>query len=307
MAYCSPDKIDHYKEYKSCFDKETLIRIADSWNRFHIKNQIMNTRKISHRKLWNEINDRFMPICGRGKEVCWIDKLNLKNESRIKSALRPEMPSEWVNNPHTWLTNFNIEDVMKQYENAYSNFKFLGVYPVDFRSQAYNTDNTCLYQETCSIDMKKDLEKGIQYIGMIVNLDKYNESGSHWVALFMCIDPNEKCFGTYFYDSYAGPPPTEVQDFMNDMEKQGNSFAKTLKVRRKFKNEYNHKRHQYGNSECGMFSMVFIVRWLSFLEKNNATTLTDIVSPKITDEDVFKLRELFFRPRVKGNKSIINQ
>lgn len=300
MAYCSPDKIDHYKEYKTCFDKTTLIRIANSWNRFHKQEPIKNPERTSHRKLWNEINDRFMPTCGLGKETCWIDKLNLEDEPQVKLALRPEAPSEWLSDPHTWLTNFNIEDVMEQYERVNSNFKFLGVYPVDFRSQEYNSNKTCLYQETCSIDMKNYLEQGIKYIGMIINLDKHNQSGSHWVALFMCIDPKAKCFGTYFYDSYAGAPPKEVKQFMDDMEKQGNDLAKSLKLRRKFKNEYNKKRHQYGNSECGMFSMVFIVRWISFLEKNKATVLLDIVSPKITDEDVFKLRQLFFRPRVKG-------
>lgn len=294
MAYCAPGKIDHYKQYKSCFDKSTLIRIADMWNRFPSNLRIEKPEKLSLRKLWEAINERFMPMCGKNKETCWVEKLNLKNDPKVRNSFRPETPSEWLKDPNTWLTNFNIEDVMIQYEELYKDFKFLGVYPVDFRSTKYT--NQCLYKETCDINFDEYLKKGIQHIGMVINLDRHNEPGSHWVALFLCIQPKMSSYGIYYYDSYADEPPKDVQEFMKDMEIQGNAYSKSLKLRRKFKNLYNQTRHQYGNSECGMFSMVFIVRWLHALSKKKRVELNNIVNPKMTDDDVFKLRQLFFRP-----------
>jgi len=218
----------------------------------------------------------------------------------VKNLLRPETPREWVKKPHTWLTNFNIEEAMKQYQSANPSFKFLGVYPVDFQSTEYT--GQCLYRETCAVDFKKLNGEGIKYIGMVINLDKQNESGSHWVALFTCIDPTQSCFGTYFYDSYAGMPPKEVQSFMNELEVSGNLYAKSVGRRRKFKNLYNTIRHQYGGSECGMFSMVYLVRWISFLDKRKQVTLHDVVKAKMTDQDVYQLRQLFFRPRYELKK-----
>lgn len=293
MAYCSPVKIDHYKKYKTCLEQSTLVRMAHMWNRFPNGNPIKKPEKLSLRKLWLAINERWMPMCGKGEETCWVEQLNLKRDPAVRSSFRPEAPPEWLKDPHTWLTNFDIEDVMIQYEAKYKNFKFLGVYPVDFRSTEYTQQ--CLYKETCDIDIADYLSQGIEHIGMVINLDRHREPGSHWVSLFICLQPKMPSYGVYYYDSYAGKPPKDVQSFMNDLQIQGNQYAKTLKIKRTFKNEYNQVRHQYGNSECGMFSMVFLVRWLFLLSKRKRVTLKDIVEHKITDKDVFQLRQLFFR------------
>jgi len=299
MAYCSPKQTDNYKKFKSCFDKPALLRIAESLNQAHGR-PITNLKGLKHRELWNAIDERLKPVCGSGEEVCWVDQLNVDKDPVVKNLLRPETPREWVKKPHTWLTNFNIEEAMKQYQSANPSFKFLGVYPVDFQSTEYT--GQCLYRETCAVDFKKLNGEGIKYIGMVINLDKQNESGSHWVALFTCIDPTQSCFGTYFYDSYAGMPPKEVQSFMNELEVSGNLYAKSVGRRRKFKNLYNTIRHQYGGSECGMFSMVYLVRWISFLDKRKQVTLHDVVKAKMTDQDVYQLRQLFFRPRYELKK-----
>ncbi len=301
MAYCSLQQNDNYKKYKSCYDKETLIRIAKAWNRFYPEKSIDTISKLTHRQLWNILNEKFKPICGDNDEICWVEKINLNNDTKVKDSLLPETPKEWLNNPHTWLTNFNIEDVMFQYEKVNPNFKFLGVYPVDFRSTEYN--GSCLYKETCTLNMVELLKKGIQYIGMVINLDKQNEPGSHWVALFICIDPKQSCFGAYYYDSYSGNPPHTVEEFMKDLQKQ----AKQITLRVPFKLDFNKVRHQYGGSECGMFSMMFIIRWMDNIKKRAHVTMNDIVNVKITDDDVFKMRKVFFRPYYQFKKELYKE
>jgi len=289
MSYCSIDKqYNHYNKFKSCFDIETLKRIADNWNRFNKNNQIVYRSNVSHKKLWNSINDKLKDFCS--DEVCWIEKLHMNNNENIKRSLLPKTPREWNYNPHTWLSNFNIEDVMFQYEKAFSEFKFLGVYPVDFRSTAYT--GKCLYEETCSINMKGLLNNNTKHIGMIINLDKHNQSGSHWVALFICIDPSSECFGAYYYDSNANLPHELVRLFMQDL----NSQAQTIQNDIPFKLQYNNNRHQYENSECGMFSMVFLIRWLNYLKRRDDVSMNDIVGLDIRDKDVFELRKELFRP-----------
>jgi hypothetical protein len=304
MAYCSPKQEEHYKEFKSCFDKKTLLRMTYSWNRFHPTDLIEHPEKLTHRKLWMMLNDRFKPMCGDKKEICWVEQLHLNNDEHVKDSVRPEMPKEWLEKPHTWLTNFNIEAVMEQYEKVNPNFKFLGVFPVDFSSKDYFSNNKCLYEETCNLDMEYQLEKGIRYIGMVINLDKHDEPGSHWVSLFICIDPKQSCFGAYYYDSYSGEPPAEVEQFMYDLQKQGNAYARSHGIKRSFKVQHNTVRHQYGHSECGMFSMVYLIRWMTLLKQRKHVTMEDVVNVKITDDDVYKMRSIFFRPYYQFKKTM---
>jgi hypothetical protein len=68
-------------------------------------------------------------------------------------------------------------------------YQFLGVYPIDFEGK--DEFGECLFKEMCSLNIVKLYEKGIRYIGLITNLDKHNQSGSHWTSLFVCIDPSK--------------------------------------------------------------------------------------------------------------------
>lgn len=298
MAYCSLEKKDNYKEYKSCFDKDTLMHIANNWNRFN-DNKIKYNENMKPKQLWNLIDKKFKDEGLCNDEICWAEKLKMMNDKTIKESLLPEKPQEWDINPRTWLSNYDIDNVMSQYEKAkeYEGFKFLGVYPVDFRSTEYT--GTCLYKEICALDIKNLHDNGIKHIGMIINLDKHDEPGSHWVALFTCIDPIQNYFGTYYYDSNGMEPPQSVKNFMIDMEKQARSVFGIPNG--KFKLEYNKKRHQFKNSECGMFSMVFLIRWLNYINRQKKgeiedVSLNSIIGLDIKDDDVFNLRKEFFRP-----------
>jgi hypothetical protein len=54
-----------------------------------------------------------------------------EKEDLARKWLRPAMPEEWKKDPDMWLDSNNIRDVMKQYEEHDSRFKFLGPYPID--------------------------------------------------------------------------------------------------------------------------------------------------------------------------------
>ena len=64
-------------------------------------------------------------------------------------------------------------------------------------------------------------------------------------------------------------------------------------------------QHQTGDSECGMFSMYYIIKWLSLLRKNKDTTFEDIVkTSSINDENIAALRKVLFRPFYQFKKAI---
>lgn len=222
--------------------------------------------------------------CQPGEEHCLLDKApiteNIKKELR-KQYLRPRRPKAWDSDPDMWLDNYNILHVMKQYEEAYNWFKFLGVFPIDFSApDPYNregTNNKCLYKETCEINLQNEYNKGIRGIGMIFNLDPHFKGGSHWVALYINLNNISKPFVGYF-DSYGYKVPPLIARLMRSFKLQINSCQLG----------YNARRFQYGDSECGMFSMYFIICMLCGIP------FKDFCKDSVSDDYMLQLRKILF-------------
>ena len=53
--------------------------------------------------------------------------------------------------------------------------------------------------------------------------------------------------------------------------------------------DYNRNRHQYKNSECGVYSLNFILRLL------NGNKFNDIVSKKVLDDEINQCRDKYFK------------
>jgi hypothetical protein len=221
-------------------------------------------------------------------ESCWleIDFIKKKIGDKAEDELRPKKPQEWNSSPHTWLNNFNIEDVMKQYEEKHTDFHFVGVFPMDFASR--DTLGRCISEEMCKVNVQQLIKQNIQHIGVILNLDKHSESGSHWVALYCNFNPENKNYGAFYYDSNGIEPTPEVIAFQNSLKAQMDALYPDSK--RKFAVRHNRKRHQYGNSECGVFCMHFIERCLKGMP------FSRIEKSKVYDKTVHKLRNVYYRP-----------
>ena len=151
--YCSPKNSNN--KY-TCFSYESLVKIAKSWNKSNRKNKINLRENNTTRKLWQAINNKL-----KNKyygEWCWIQEEFVKSlgDREINSTFRPHTPKEWYDNKNEWLSTLDIENVMKQYEKVYKNFKFIGPVPIDFDYE-YSLGN-CIVDELCKIDIV-DLQK----------------------------------------------------------------------------------------------------------------------------------------------------
>lgn len=295
---CSPQGIKSLKESGTCLSRESLIRLANAWNKSHPDKKISHVATKTKKALWKDINIRMHPVCGKGvdAEACWVDSLKAGGKD-IKDRFMPEMPLEWKKDSHTWLTNWDIENVMNQYKDEKSyHYEFLGVFPIDFGLE--DAFGTCLYKEMCTVDLAKLRKKGIQYMGAIFNLDKHNQGGSHWTSLFITIDNTLPSYGAYYSDSVGREPPNEIKAFMGQLAAQ----AKVDKY--PFQQTYNKLRQQYGNTECGMFSMAYQIRWLELLKKHPNTIFEKIVKRKMKDDDVHALRYALFRQGTKSEAPI---
>jgi len=306
--HCSPQRAGLYRKAKTCLSKQSLLNMAKAYNvallsqklegndqKEHVGgygSKIFHNPKIhkpiplsgTRATLWKHLQKRFMHLCDN--ESCWLEIDFIKQSVDAENEFRPKKPVEWNSNPHTWLNNFNIDDVMQQYEEKHPSFNFIGVFPMDFAAK--DGLGRCISEEMCKLDVRKLMKSGIMQMGAVLNLDKHTESGSHWVAVYANFDPNKPNYGIYYYDSNGIGPTKEVLAFKNNIKKQMDAMDPNAV--KKFQMDHNKRRHQYGNSECGMFCMYFIERCLQGM------SFKTIESSKVYDKAVHKLRNAYFRP-----------
>jgi hypothetical protein len=210
----------------------------------------------------------------------------------------PFAPKDWKKNPNQWLTNFDILNVMRQYEYTYPQFRFIGPSPIDF--DAKPEDDKCVTPEICTFNLAKERKAGKTQFGFVFNLDEHDEPGSHWVSLFVDV-PNKFI---YFFDSASLVLPPQIDVFIKRVQKQGLELEENPV---EFKVYQNKVEHQFGNTECGMYSLFFIITMLtgkiySGVRKNKrGVSNVDLKKrmelftyKKVTDKMIEKYRNVYY-------------
>lgn len=293
----------------TCYSPKTLHSMKQLWNARHPDSPIHTN---DTRTIWEELREKLEPTCNQ--EMCWMEQHFMKGgvDKELKDfTFAPPVPETWKKNPEEWLSSVDILRVMSQYEKEYPCFEFLGPSPIDYDTQKMYGE--CVWEELCNFSLQTHLKNGKRKIGVIFNLDPHYKEGSHWVALFIYIPKeemmrvqgkrgstskkgkeNEKKAGIYYFDSYGEKAEPQIRKFMNTVEKQ----AQQLRI--PISKKENNRRHQYSESECGMFSMYFILRML-FADgdmelANDADKMFSTVSlkNKIPDKHMKELRKMYF-------------
>jgi hypothetical protein len=261
----------------SCIDLPILVEMARAYNKvnnkqikLHDRLETLNPKKYK-KYLLKKIKDRYEHVCDT--QLCWtkqdfVDKMDkMMQEELLKYTFRPEGP----NGKFEWLNTTQLNDVMNQYEKVHPDFSFLGAVPMDFdKLPELGISN---------LDLEKEYKEGKKRYGIIFNLDEHWESGSHWVAAFIDLEKGINIFN----DSYGIAPTPEVRKLLRRFSK----FSED-KLGIRAEATHNKTKHQQGGSECGMYSLNFII---SLLEGKPLDNLTET---RIPDAHVNKLRPIFF-------------
>lgn len=280
---CNPAR--RRKPGETCLSLEALEKMKHVWNKTHPDQPIKsytrkNTRNSGSKRmsLWKELRNSMKTYYDCQTEYCTLKKLpgldNKERETLTKKYFRPEKPDEWNEKETTWLDSFNIEDVMNQYEEAHKEFEFIGPVPIDFDAPSEGANfGKCIVDELCKLDLEEAFKQGTKKIGIIFNLDKHDEPGSHWVCGYIDI-PNKSA---YYFDSYGLPPPPEVSVLLERCKEQG---CETIL--------YNDIRHQRKDSECGMYCLYTIICLLK------GRTFQAICMDIVKDDTINAFRDILF-------------
>lgn len=262
---CSP-AVEKTKVKNSCYTPHILMQIRNAYNASHSdKEKIHVTDPV---KIWEILNQRLVHC---KKEDCWLNQITDANlRKRIdRYIFAPDRPYEWSKNPNEWLSNYDILNVLEQYEETYKHFHFIGPTPIDFDKVLQSRQ--CVTNELCHFHLKSLIDKGKTKIGVVFNLDRHDQSGSHWVSLFIDVEGRF----LFYFDSAGSRCPKAIYTLVKRIREQ----ALVMGHKYRFYQNYP-KTHQYSNTECGVYSLFFII-----------TMLTDktAFSPHLTLHDKLKL------------------
>lgn len=228
--------------------------------------------------------------CDVKKEECLIQQLS---PELYKKYYKPVMPREWYDHPYEWLSNVEIEEVLRQYEeNPKNNFKFLAVSPINFSDQINNyfaitKSNTCVSNALCNLNkdkLREFLSKKKYKLGIVFNTDTYGNSGKHWICVFANVNPRSKNYGIYYFDSNA----SFESKYIDEITKKIQAYTYTLTHKPISIHKNTIRVQKTTNSECGMFCLYMIINMI----KNKS--FHSLINNKLTDELVFKHREIYF-------------
>jgi hypothetical protein len=180
----------------TCYTLNNLVEISKSYNNIHKNDKITikKDKKYLLKQLLTKMNEKYN--C-EDNQVCWINTKVIKkidNNDIEKYTFRPPGPKK----QYEWLSTSDINNVMKQYEKKYDDFKFFGAVPYDFEElpglEVYNLNLNNL------VNLNKNK------FGLVINLDNHTQSGSHWVSLYTDLNKNQ----IYFFDSFANEPGNRI-------------------------------------------------------------------------------------------------
>lgn len=292
MDRCAPNYSD---STISCFTKNALLTMVKAWNETH-PNQIYIRKGDTKRDLWEALNLKLRDTCGED-ETCWLEQPFLRSRPELDQYFKPLAPL----GQYQWLSTDHIFNVMRQWEVKFPKFKFVGPLPMDFM-KLHDPDSKFLQK------LHLHQVKGIDNIGVIFNIDPSTKDGSHWVALNVNLRKREihyfDSYGDkhYFRNKYQLPYqdsygklyqrrdkisiPIAVQDLIASMtrgQKGGGSNRPSG-----YQIKINTIQHQYANSECGIYSMLFVIKSIN-------SSFENITQDIVMDEKANQYRSILFR------------
>lgn len=279
--HCSPNNRD---KQGSCLSKYLLKKIAKILNK-HLKSRIKLKDKPI--KLQENIHKIIKKHNNCSVEACWLTydilkkKLSADDFASFENSFKPLFPDDWYSDPNKWLNTNDINKVLNQYEKYYKNFKYTGASPIDFHLK--NKDGSCYVNELCNINLNDIIKEKKDCVGMVFNTDPHDESGQHWFSMFVDIKGRNRENPTiYHYDSVSTKPSQYIINLVNDIKKQGELVGIS------FDFLFNDIRHQFKNTECGVYSIHFLISMLK------GSGFEKYINMKLNDTDMEKFRKEFY-------------
>jgi hypothetical protein len=252
----------------SWLDADAIKRLREVYNKEHPHERPIQEGGTEME--WNELQERLRDKCKSGRAECIVAAL----------LRRPKAPKEWAVNRWEWLSSDDIDAIEKNFTKVFNDYFYVGAVPIDFDLKSET--GKCLVSALCKMKLEELYKKGKHRIGIVINTDPHDGPGEHWVCVFCDIRPELEFPRMTYFDSYAQKPEKEIVELMERWKEQ---WDKTGIHSKGMELTYNQTRHQYKDSECGIYCIYF----------HYACLMEIPMGERIPDEVINSFRTLLFR------------
>ena len=290
------------RKYATCYTTNQLHNLINAYNNDN-SNDPININTNDKYELWRALRSKLTNLCSN--DVCWLNLpfvntyLHPNEIEKMQLQFRPIMPIEKDGNTfEVWLSNLDIDNVMRQYEILFPKFKFIGCFPCDWAkySNMYTLNSEFIH---------KLLKSGFDQLAIIFNTGTLKSGGQHWVCVFMDFKNDNNKFSIEYFDSVGNQCQKDIKLLLNNTQELINNFCSRKKNKKPFyctkniirKPQNKSQYHQKRGGECGVYCLYFIVRRLL------GDTYEDINKFDIPDITMSLLRIILFRHPKYDNKN----
>jgi hypothetical protein len=262
----------HKKDREVCSGPEIIEKLGE----FVENDGVENVRKGGAKKVVKHAKE----ILGCDTESCvvkhpvFLSFARIPNLERLLSDnFKPDGPSETEN----LLSNFNIDDVLRQFEKKYKHRRFLHI---PFQMRDFEKVGTSL----ATTDLAKEFLTHDTF-GVVFNTDWSTGNGIHWFCLF---GEREKSTGNIVLEYFNSSGKTPLPEIQAWLHKTKHYLEKELGV--DVKVIYNTGiRFQDDEHSCGVYSLCYI--WMRL----EGVQAKDIKKSEFNDELMLEARNALFR------------
>ena len=284
---CHPGKKKHSLSSTTCYPPATILEFKELWNAKHGPSRAIRDTEPS--AVYASLKQRLEGVCKNDR--CWLKHLtSLRAHDSAKffaplqgwtESAAAAGSSSRKKSQSTWLSNVDIDNVLRQYEEAYPHFAFLKSTTIDFDSASQYDSSKCVSDQHCNIQLDALRKRGKTKIATVINTDKEQNNGEHWFALFVDLDDQ---FVFYFDSDPPSRKPTQITKFIERLVEQGRALTPRpveLAVHTNIGNA-----HQKTDTECGVYSLFFII---TLLERSNHLSSSSSPQRKLTLEEIIHM------------------
>jgi len=251
---------------KTCVPRETIVQVAQ-------KKQV----EVGNNEDPDVILKKIAKADGIDSNIKNIHHLEtkvLKNYiDDIGVYFKPKGPS----NSTQLLDNFNIDDTLSRFEILGKELFGKKFYHVKFQM----IDFMEIGSDLANINLLKLINDGYDCMGVIINTDVHTGGGKHWFALYCDLSSNP--ITIEHFNSSGNPARESVIEWTTKQAEKLRASGKQV-----FEILAGSKTVQKSNTECGMWSIIYILWRLT------GHTREEFYSTGPSDDDMIKLRKLIF-------------
>lgn len=185
--------------------------------------------------------------------------INVLGDSAVNSILKEYFKPSGPAFTTEWLSNYDIDNVLDQFEKKYPSFYHIYFQMRDFAkkklTEAEKKNPEMLKYSLNDIEFSQKIKEGIATFGCVLNTDFSTGQGEHWFCLFG--DFRKEPYQIEYFNSSGDAPLDEVQIWLDktkhDLEKKTGKRVKLIICR---------TQHQHDSHSCGPYSLYYIVNRL---------------------------------------------